>query len=92
MFIMLMTNMQLFTKNETFQIFDIVNKTFNSVLADGEIVPFSEDVVNGEEIDDKSDFAKLVSEERIKHIEKAIKLYKSNDYPVKGLIFCSRVE
>ena len=48
--------------------------------------------VNGEEIDDKSDFAKLVSEERIKHIEKAIKLYKSNDYPVKGLIFCSRVE
>ena len=48
--------------------------------------------VDGEEIDDKSDFAKLVSEERIKHIEKAIKLYKSNDYPVKGLIFCSRVE
>lgn len=48
--------------------------------------------VDGEAIDDKSDFAKLVSEERIKHIEKAIKLYKSNDYPVKGLIFCSRVE
>ena len=48
--------------------------------------------VDGEEIDDKSDFSKLVSEERIKHIEKAIKLYKSNDYPVKGLIFCSRVE
>lgn len=48
--------------------------------------------VDGEEISDKSDFSKLVSEERIKHIEKAIKLYKSNDYPVKGLIFCSRVE
>ena len=48
--------------------------------------------INDEIIDDKSDFSKLVSSERIKHIEKAIKLYKSNDYAVKGLIFCSRVE
>lgn len=48
--------------------------------------------VNGELIDDKSDFSKLVSSERIGHIERAIKLYKSNDVPVKGLIFCSRVE
>ena len=48
--------------------------------------------VNGELIDDKSDFSRLVSSERIGHIEKAIKLYKSNDVPVKGLIFCSRVE
>lgn len=48
--------------------------------------------VNGEFIDDKSDFSKLVSDERIRHIEKAIKLYKSNDVPVKGLMFCSRVE
>ena len=48
--------------------------------------------VNGELIDDKSDFSKLVSTERINHIERAIKLYKSNDIPVKGLIFCSRIE
>lgn len=48
--------------------------------------------VNGELIDDKSDFSKLISSERIGHIERAIKLYKSNDVPVKGLIFCSRVE
>lgn len=48
--------------------------------------------VNGELIDDKSDFSKLVSSERINHIERAIKLYKSNDIPVKGLIFCSRIE
>lgn len=48
--------------------------------------------VNGELIDDKSDFSKLVSSERINHIKRAIKLYKSNDVPVKGLIFCSRVE
>ena len=48
--------------------------------------------VNDEVIDDKSDFSKLVSSERIKHIERAIKLYKSNDIPVKGLMFCSKVE
>lgn len=48
--------------------------------------------VNGELIDDKSDFSKLISSERIGHIERAIRLYKSNDVPVKGLIFCSRVE
>lgn len=48
--------------------------------------------VNEEVIDDKSDFVKLTSDERIKHIEKALKLYKSNDERVKGLIFCSRVE
>lgn len=48
--------------------------------------------VNGETIDDKSDFSKLVSEERIIHIEKTMRLYKSNSYPVKGLVFCSRTE
>ncbi len=48
--------------------------------------------VNGEVIDEKSDFRKLVCDERIKHIERAINLYKNFAYPVKGLIFCSRVE
>ena len=48
--------------------------------------------VDGETIDDKSDFSKLISTERIQHIEQAIKLYKSADTAVKGLIFCSRVE
>ncbi|MBR6297407.1 MAG: DEAD/DEAH box helicase [Treponema sp.] len=48
--------------------------------------------INNEIIDDKSDFSKLVSAERIRHIEHAIKLYKSNDVLVKGLIFCSRIE
>lgn len=52
----------------------------------------SDITVNGEFIDDKSDFSKLASPERLRHIEKAIKLYKSNDNPVKGLIFCSRTE
>ena len=48
--------------------------------------------VNGETIDDKSDFKKLTSDERLRHIEKALKLYKSNDIPVKGLIFCSNID
>ena len=48
--------------------------------------------VDGEIIDAKSDFRKLVSDERIKHIERAINLYRNFEYPVKGLIFCSRVE
>lgn len=45
--------------------------------------------VDGEVIDDKSDFTKLVCDERIKHIERAIKLYRNFAYPVKGLIFCN---
>ena len=48
--------------------------------------------VDGEVIDDKSDFRKLVCDERIKHIERSINLYRNFAYPVKGLIFCSRVE
>ena len=52
----------------------------------------SDITVNGELVDDKSDFSKLTNSERLRHIEKAIKLYKSNDNPVKGLIFCSRTE
>lgn len=46
--------------------------------------------VNGEVIDDKSDFSKLISSERIGHIKKAMRRYRNYSYPVKGLIFCSR--
>jgi len=52
----------------------------------------SDFTVDGEVIDEKSDFAKLVSDERIKHIERAIQIYRNKRYPVKGLIFCSRIE
>lgn len=48
--------------------------------------------IDGEVIDDKADFRLLVCDERIKHIERAINLYRNFAYPVKGLIFCSRVE
>ncbi len=46
--------------------------------------------VNGEVIDDKSDFSRLLSSERVGHIKKAMLRYRSLSYPVKGLIFCSR--
>ena len=49
-------------------------------------------IVDGEIIDDKTDFKRLICDERIKHIERAINLYRNFEYPVKGLIFCSRVE
>lgn len=48
--------------------------------------------VNGEVIDDKSDFSKLISNERVRHIKGALLRYRNFAYPVKGLIFCSRVE
>ncbi|SEQ76183.1 PLD-like domain-containing protein [Treponema bryantii] len=48
--------------------------------------------VDGEVIDDNSDFSKLICEERIKHIERTINLYRNFAYPVKGLIFCSRID
>lgn len=48
--------------------------------------------VNGEVVDDKTDFSKLVSSERLRHVEKAMRLYRNFAYAVKGLIFCSRVE
>ena len=48
--------------------------------------------VNGEEIDDKSDFAKLVADERIRHIKDTIELYSNNSEKRKGLIFCPKIK
>lgn len=46
--------------------------------------------VDGEIIEEKSDFSKLVATERIRHIKEALLRFKNNSFPVKGLIFCSR--
>lgn len=86
--------------------FDIFNLFHNNIpyeirlqkaMEEDLLCPFnyyglSDLTVNGEVIDEKSDFTKLVCNERIKHIEKAINLYRNFAYPVKGLMFCSRVE
>ncbi|MBB5219914.1 superfamily II DNA or RNA helicase [Treponema rectale] len=90
-------------RTDGFDIFSLFNNNIpyeirlQKALEENLLCPFhyyglSDLTINGELIDDKSDFSKLVSSERIHHIEHAIKRYKSNDIPVKGLIFCSRIE
>ena len=46
--------------------------------------------VNGETIDDHSDFSKLVSDERVKHIVEKANFYRCDSGKVRGLMFCSR--
>lgn len=48
--------------------------------------------INNNTIDDKSDFNKLTSSERIKHIVHNIKFYGCDNGEPRGLIFCSRTE
>lgn len=48
--------------------------------------------VDGDIIDDKSDFNKLTSSERIKHIIHNIKFYGCDNGAPRGLIFCSRTD
>ena len=48
--------------------------------------------IEGEEIEEKSDFNKLISDERINHIIQTLNEYGTDDGIRRGLIFCSRVE
>ena len=48
--------------------------------------------VNGEVLDEASDFNHLVSEERVNKIDEKIKFYGTDDNTLRGLIFCSKVE
>lgn len=48
--------------------------------------------VDGQLIDDESDFRNLVSDERIRHIIDRTKFYGYSGKRLKGLIFCSRVD
>lgn len=52
----------------------------------------SEIKVNGELLDDNTEFKQLTSEERIKNIIENAEFYGSSGDRVKGLIFCSRNE
>lgn len=52
----------------------------------------SELTINGEDIDDATEFKYLVSEVRVDNIIKKIKFYGYSGDRVKGLIFCSRKE
>ena len=48
--------------------------------------------VDGEEIEEKSDFNKLISAERVNHIIKTLDEYGTDDGIRRGLVFCSRVD
>ncbi|MFZ1323476.1 MAG: DUF3427 domain-containing protein, partial [Ignavibacteria bacterium] len=48
--------------------------------------------VNGEVLDDNSDFTKLAASERINNIIEKSKFYGTDVGVIRGLIFCSRVE
>ena len=48
--------------------------------------------VNGEVLDEASNFNHLVSEERVKRIDEKIKFYGTDDNTLRGLIFCSKVD
>ena len=48
--------------------------------------------VDGESMDDKTDFSRLVSDERVRHIRDAVETYPHSGNLHKGLMFCSRVE
>lgn len=50
----------------------------------------SDIVVDGVELEDKADFSKLVSNQRVNHVIEAIERYGFSGDKVHGLVFCSR--
>ena len=48
--------------------------------------------VDGIPLDEKSDFNRLISHERVEHIIKTIGEYGCDSDDVRGLIFCSRID
>ena len=49
-------------------------------------------IVDGQELEEKADFLKLTSKERVDKIIETAKLYGCDDGVVRGLIFCSRID
>lgn len=66
-------------------------------MTEGMICPFhyfgiSELTIDGKVIEDKTEFSKLTSDERVRNIIEKIEHYGYSGDRVKGLIFCSRKE
>ena len=49
-------------------------------------------IVDGQALEEKADFLKLTSKERVDKIIKTAQLYGCDDGVVRGLIFCSRID
>lgn len=67
----------------------------NRALAENMLVPFhyygvSDMFIDGQVVDDKTEFNKLVSEERVNKIISVATEYGCDSGRIKGLIFCSR--
>lgn len=68
----------------------------NQALEENMLVPFhyhgiSEITVDGQLLDEHTDFSKLVCEERVKHILHYAEFYGCDYGRVKGLVFCSSI-
>ena len=66
-------------------------------LKEGLLCPFhyygvSDLTLNGEVLKDKSDFAKLTSATRVRHIVRTLEKYSCCEPRVRGLMFCSRTD
>ena len=90
-------------RTDGFDIFSLFNHSVayeirlqNAMLADL-LVPFhyfgvTDISVDGEPLDDDSDFNRLISEERINHLINTLNEYGCDSGIPRGLIFCSKVE
>jgi superfamily II DNA or RNA helicase len=90
-------------RNDDFDIFQLFNYNIayeirlQQAMKENMICPFhyfgvTEIMVEGKLIDDHSEFNRLTSDERVRHIIEKIEFYGFSGDRVKGLIFCSRKE
>lgn len=69
----------------------------NQALSENMLVPFhyhgiSEITVDGNVLDDNTDFSKLVCEERVRHVLHYADFYGYDGDRVRGIVFCNRAE
>ena len=90
-------------RSDGMDIFSIFNHNIayeiklNDALREKMLTPFhyygiSDIEVDGELLDEKSDFNKLILDKRVEHIIKNIEFYGTDDGEIRGLVFCSRNE
>lgn len=82
---------ELFDRNVAFEI------RLNDAMKEGMICPFhyfgvTELTIEGQIIDDKTEFNLLTSDRRVEYIQEKMSFYGYSGERVKGLVFCSRNE
>ena len=90
-------------RTDGYDIFSLFNHKVGSeirlhrALEENLLCPFhyfgiSDLIIDGQEIDELSEFNELASEDRVNHIIKTLNEYGTDSGIIRGLIFCSRVE